>query len=278
MKYIFQIFGVFILIVGSFIYSDKVSMASKNSDSLLLEIREKSDNYKILPSEPIINENTIIPGVNGVEVDIDKSYKQMREVGYFDENLLVYKTIEIEYPLNKNLDKFIISANEDKKAVALIFKISNNDNIDKIIKVLNKKDVKGSFFVTSIYLEKNSELLFALLKEGNTIGALSDDYASSDAIWMKTIITNIGEQNSYCYLESKNVKTLKTCAFQGSRTIIPTSVINTSPLVNVRENLKSGAMLSFEVNKKLEYELENIINYIQSKGYSIKSLESLLNE
>ena len=105
MKYIFQIIGILTLLIGSFIYSDKVSLASKNADTLLNEIKSKSINYKVEPSEPIINENTIIPGTNGKEVDINKSYNEMRKIGYFDESLLVYKKINIEYPLDKNLDK-----------------------------------------------------------------------------------------------------------------------------------------------------------------------------
>lgn len=280
MKYMFQIIGILALIVGSFIYSDKVSLAAKNSDSLLNEIKSKSDNYKIEPSEPIINENTIIPGTNGQKVDINKSYNEMREIGYFDEKLLVYKKIEVEYPLNKNLDKFIINGNEDKKEIALIFKVKNNDNIDKIIDILNEKEIKGSFFITSGFMESNNELVLALLNEGHTVGNLSknEDYTNPDFVWMKTIITNASEQNNYCYAENKNTEILDICKLQNSRTIIPTKIIKKYPLIETKSNLKSGAMIAYEINDKTEKELVNIINYIQSKGYNVSSLEKLLSE
>ena len=161
MKYIFQIIGILTLLIGSFIYSDKVSLASKNADTLLNEIKSKSINYKVEPSEPIINENTIIPGTNGKEVDINKSYNEMRKIGYFDESLLVYKKINIEYPLDKNLDKFIISGNEDKKEVSLLFKVDNYDEINDIISVLNNKKIKGTFFITSTFLEKHNKLVLS---------------------------------------------------------------------------------------------------------------------
>ena len=44
----------------------------------------------------------------------DKSYKEMRKVGVFDERLIVYKKIKIEYPLENNLDKYIVSGNQNK--------------------------------------------------------------------------------------------------------------------------------------------------------------------
>ena len=281
MKYMFQIIGILALLIGSFVYSDKVSLASKSTDSLLNEIKSKSSNYAVEPSEPIINENTIIPGTNGKEVDINKSYREMREIGYFDEQLLVYKTIEIEYPLNKNLDKFIISGNEDKKEVALMFKVDNHDEINDIVKVLDNKKIKGTFFITSTFLEKNNELVLSLLNEGHTAGNLSDneDYNSSDFVWMKTVITNAGLQdNNYCYAEDKDEEILEICKLQSSRTIIPTKIIDEYPLTTVKSNLKSGAMFSFEVNEQLKEELPVIINYIESKGFKLDSLEELLAE
>ncbi len=281
MKYIFQIIGILTLLIGSFIYSDKVSLASKNADTLLNEIKSKSINYKVEPSEPIINENTIIPGTNGKEVDINKSYNEMRKIGYFDESLLVYKKINIEYPLDKNLDKFIISGNEDKKEVSLLFKVDNYDEINDIISVLNNKKIKGTFFITSTFLEKHNKLVLSLLNEGHTIGNLSnnEDYTSSDFVWLKTIITNVGLQNhNYCYAKDKNEKILQICSMQASRTIIPTKIIDKYPLMSVKKNLKSGAIFSFEVNVKLKEELNLIINYIESKGFTIDSLEDLLAE
>lgn len=280
MKYLFQIIGILALIIGSFIYSDKVSLAAKNSDNLLMEIKNKSDNYIIKPSEPIINENTIIPGTNGRRVDINRSYNNMREIGYFNEKLLVYKKIEIEYPINKNLDKFIINGNEDKKEIALIFKVNSNDNIDKIINILNKKKIKGTFFITSTFMEKNNELVLALLNEGHTIGNLSDNenYNSPDFIWMKTIITNASMQNNYCLAKNKNTKILDICKNQNSRTIIPSKIIEKYPLIETKKYVKSGAMIAYKINSKLENELINIINYIQSKGYNLDSLEKLLAE
>ena len=87
----FQIIGIITLFIGSFLYTEEVSMTSKTNDELLNEIIDKSVKYKVDPAEAIISDDTIIPGIKGREVNIKESYEKMREVGYFNEKLLIYK-------------------------------------------------------------------------------------------------------------------------------------------------------------------------------------------
>ena len=147
MKQGFQILGILTLVVGSFLYSERVDTVSKLSDDLLKEIKDKSENYKIEKVSPIITDDTFIPGKNGKEVDINKSYEKMREIGYFYEKSLVYKNIKVKPSLSKNKDKFIISANRNEKNIALLFKVKNNYNLNKILSILDKNKIKGTFFI-----------------------------------------------------------------------------------------------------------------------------------
>lgn len=281
MKRIFQAVGIITLLVGSFMYTEEVAMTSKLSDDLLNEIKEKSGNYKISPIEATIKNNTIIPGINGKEVDVQESYNKMREIGYFNDKLLVYKDVFVKESLKENKDKYIISGNQSKKEVSLVFKVNNTDDIEGIINTLDKNNVKGSFFITSTFLERNNNLVLRSLQNGHTMGNLSDDedYDDSDFIWMKTVfISDKFQKNNYCYVEKPDDAVLKICKVQNSYTIIPTIVIKNRPFVQIKENLKPGNILLFYVNSKTKTELENIINYIKAKGYSIKSLEKLLDE
>ena len=276
MKIFFRVIGIFTLLIGSFIYNEKVATTSKQTDTLLDEIKTKSINYKIEPKEAIIKDNTIIPGINGKQVDIKKSYEKIREIGYFNDKLLVYKQIQIKNKLKNNQDKYIISGNLKKREVSLIFKINND--ITSILNILNKE--KGTFYITSTFLENNHNLVIEMLKEGHTIGNLSNnrDYTDSDFIWMKTIITSTKYQkNNYCYAEEENEEIIKICKLHSSYTVMPL-VIKDKPFITLKNNLKEGGIYSFEVNNKLKEELPNIINYINAKGYKIKSLENLLDE
>ena len=202
MKKFFQMVGILTLMVGSFIYTEKVGTTAKLTDTLLTEIKSKKDGYKENAIEPIINEDTIIPGINGKEVDVNKSYEAMSKIGYFNDKLLVYKPLKVENTLDKNKDKYVINGNNTKMDVTLLFKVGNNNDITNIIKLLEVKKVKATFFIESKYLEKHHNQIIKLVQNGHTIGNLSnnEDYEDSDFIWMKTIITNIGPQiYNYCY-------------------------------------------------------------------------------
>ena len=281
MKKFFQIVGIITLMVGSFVYTEKVGTTAKLNDTLLTEIKSKKDGYKENAIEPIIKEDTIIPGINGKEVDTQKSYEAMSKIGYFDDKLLVYKPLEVENTLDKNKDKYVINGNNTKLDITLLFKVSNNDDITYIIKLLDQKNIKATFFIESKYLEKHHNQIIKLVQNGHTVGNLSnnEDYEDSDFVWMKTILTNIGNQNyNYCYTEKPNKKILKICDIQNSITIMPQIIIKNKPYLNLKKTILPGAIISLEVNNELNSEIETIINYIKAKGYNIKSLEELLKE
>ena len=259
----------------------KVGTTAKLSDTLLTEIKSKKDGYKENAMEPIIKENTIIPGINGKEVDTQKSYEAMSKIGYFDDKLLVYKPLKVQNTLDKNKDKYVINGNNTKMDVTLLFKVKPNDNITDIINLLNQNKVKATFFIESKYLEKHHNQIINLIQSGHTIGNLSnnEDYNDSDFVWMKTIITNIGNQiYNYCYTEKPNKSILKICTIQNSITIMPQIIIKQNPLLNLKKTILPGAIISLDINQSLKRELPAILNYIKSKGYNLKPLEQLLKE
>lgn len=281
MKKFFEIIGILTLMIGSFVYTEKVGTTAKLSDTLLTEIKSKKDGYKENAIEPIIKDDTIIPGINGKEVDVDKSYEAMSKIGYFDDKLLVYKPLKVENTLDKNKDKYVINGNNTKMDITLLFKVSNKDDITNIIKMLESKEVKATFFIESKYLEKHHNQIIKLVQNGNTVGNLSnnEDYDDSDFVWMKTILTNIGPQiYNYCYTEKPNKKILRVCNIQNSVTIMPQIIIKNNPLLNIKKQILPGSIISLDVNSELNNQIEVILNYITSKGYKLVSLEELLKE
>lgn len=281
MKKFFQMIGLLTLMVGSFVYTEKVGTTAKLSDTLLTEIKSKKDGYKENAIEPIVKDDTIIPGINGKEVDIDKSYEAMSKIGYFDDKLLVYKPLEVQNTLDKNKDKYVINGNNTKMDVTLLFKTGSNDDLTPIINTLNQNKIKATFFINSEYLEKHHNQIINLIQNGHTVGNLSnnENYNDSDFVWMKTIITNIGPQKyNYCYTKKPNKSILKICNIQNSITIMPQITITKNPLLNLKKTITSGSIISLEVNDSLIRELKAILNYIKSKGYTVKSLEELLKE
>lgn len=280
MKKLFQIIGFISLIGFSFFYTEKTISVVKEYDDIMINIKSVSNKYQKDYIDASIVGNKIIPGVSGVKVDLNRSYSKMKRYGSFEESLIVLKKVNPSILLEKNKHKYIISGNQNKKTVSLIFLVDVNSNIDNIIKILDKKGVKGNFFVDGKWLEKNSNLVPILIRENHVIGNLSynNDYLDSSFVWMETIIEKIGKQSvGYCYTEVENKDIIDTCKLNDNYTIMPSIVVKNSPYMEVRENLKSGSIISFKINSRLEEELPIIINFIKSRGYKIENLNEHLS-
>lgn len=273
MKKIYQMIGILTLLIVSFTYNEEVKEVVKISDTLLQEIRENEVFYNKNKIESTIINDTIIPGINGKKVNINKSYNNMKELGYFDENRLIYKTDKIKEPLENHKNKFIVSGNKNKKQIALIFKVSSSDNLMQIMNIFT--DYKATFFMTSTYAKHNISKIKKLIIYENTIGNLS---SKQDYIWLKTLIKQGKQKNNYCIVEKMEQERLNECASYGDYTVVPQKYIKDQPLLNIKKVLCNGAMIYVEITKQLQDELPSIIKYITSKGYEIVSLESLLKE
>ena len=137
--------SLLVLVLFSFFYTDRVMNFINKKDPLMNKIDLLKDKYEVLPVNAVLDSNTIIPGVKGKSVDLDKSYENMKVSGIFREDYLVYNDILPSEMLSNNMDKYIIGGNTSSNRVSLLV-ITNYDNIDKIKNnnitiFLNHKDV-----------------------------------------------------------------------------------------------------------------------------------------
>lgn len=281
MKKIFELIGLFSLICFSFFYTDKITTVIKENDDILNQIEEVTNQYKIDPINAKIDNNTIIPGINGMEIDINESYKKMKKINSFNTNLLVYRQIEPEISIKKIYNKYIIGGNSNKNEVSLLFKVNENDNVNDIILILKKYQLYATFYIDGIWFENNNDKIMDLIKSGYLIGNLGYNYQYnvSGISWMNTIVTNIGKQNhTYCYTEQENPEILNICQNNKSYTVIPSIIIKKNPLIEVKKYLKNGSIISLDINNQVTKELPLIIEYIMSKDIAIVDLEQLLDE
>ena len=277
MKRLFEIIGLLSLACFSFFITEKTTSVFENVDNIMLEIKENSINYNIEPIDAIIENDTIIPGIYGRIVNIKKSYQKMKKYGNYNPDMYVYDYIKPNISLSNNIDKYILNGNKKNRYISLIFKV--NDKIDNILKIINKYNIKTTFFINSNWFEDNNDLVIELIKSGHIIGILSNnlDYSDSNILWMDTIIKNLTNQKQgYCYY-TDNINNIEYCKKYKNYTIKPIEITN-NLLSEVKNNLKNGAILSFDINNKLLKELDSIINYINSKGYQIANLNKLLKE
>ena len=93
MKKILKDIGILGLACFSFLITDNTIEVVKEKDSLMINLRSVAEDYKIAEIDGMIDDKYIKLGLNGLEVDIDKSYQKLKKIGYFNENMLVYKNI-----------------------------------------------------------------------------------------------------------------------------------------------------------------------------------------
>lgn len=273
---VFKTIGIIIIVFVSFIYSEKTVSVVKEYDSIMIELKEKAPSYNKDGIDAIIKDGSIIPGIGGKKVNINKSYSKMKRYGSFNENLIVYDKVLPNTSIYDNFKYPIISGNSSKNMVSLLFLVNESDNLDRLISILDKNEIKGNLFVNSDWMEKNSILVEEFISKGHIIGNYTND-SLDNFNWTDTIIKKIGKQSiGYCYIYDKDIS--KWCIDKNNFQIKPDIISKNNMLIDVKKKLKAGSLLMFEVNNDLTNELKMIIDYINSRGLEITSLEKHLSE
>jgi len=278
MKNIVKIIGLFVLIVFSFFYSDKVASVISSKDSLMVKIDNAAANYDVKSISGIIKDNTIIPGIRGRKVNINNSYKKMREYGEFNDDLIVYDYINPSNSLEDNKDKFIISGNDTKNMVSIIFILDNVKYIDKLDSVVKNKGIVINYFVSSNFLISNSTYITNL--NNVEIYNYGDDgkYYPDNLLFYNNFITRITNNKAiYCLSLDYDSDVLSLCSKNNLYTVVP-NIIKSDPYIGVKNSVKSGSIILFELNNNSITELSIIIDYIKGKGLDIVGLSNLLSE
>ena len=281
MKNIIQYIGIIMLILFSFFYTEKAVTTVKNQDPLMIELQTVKEQYDISAVNAVVTDDKIIPGMTGCEVDIEKSYYNLKRLGKFNSNLLEYKKLLPTTSIENNYDKYITSGNKVKNSISLIFKVKEDTKIDNVVSILKNKNVKASFFMDGKYIENNIDLVSSLIKDGYEIlnYGYDNSYDKDLLIWNNNLIERLNYDNpKFCYVEKNDINTLNLCSLNKMKTVMPNIIIEKNPLLEVKENIRKGSLISFKINKTTENEFGFVINYIIQKGYNIELLSSHLEE
>ena len=82
-----------ILFALSLIYTNSATNIIKKEDPIMKSIMKNKNAYKIESVNAKIENDTITPGVNGCEVDINKSYQNMKKINEYTDKMLKYKDL-----------------------------------------------------------------------------------------------------------------------------------------------------------------------------------------
>lgn len=284
-KYMFKKFFSFFLFAFfsllSFFMTTLMVNSLKELDPIMKEIEKNKSLYEIEPVNAYLEDSFVIPGTNGLKIDIQNSYKLMKKYGDFNDNLFVFYEISPIKSINNIYDKYISSGNKNKREIALVFKIKDTNYLEEIISILKEKEVIGTFFIDENLLNENKDVVKLLYLNNQKIESLGNNNFYDVTNLEKTnafLKGYINNSLSFCYSDEINNDILQVCRNRSLHTIVPS--INTSkfPYYEIKNKLENGSIIKFDNNYNTVFELTYIINYIRQNNQKIVSLEKLLEE
>ncbi|MEG1495655.1 MAG: polysaccharide deacetylase family protein [Bacilli bacterium] len=281
MKQFFSMLGVITLVCFSFYYTNQVAKIVRGNDPLMKEILKAKTSYEVQAVNASINNETIIPGLNGKTVNLDRSYSNMKRLGKFSKDLLVFNEVIPDISLTKKYDKYIVKGNKEIDAIALVFPANSIDYVEDILNILTDKDVSATFFIDGVWAENNLTLIENLAKNGNEIENFGYDgtYSKDRLIWTSNMLEAITkEEPKYCYTKYRDDSLLDLCKSYHMYTVRPTIITGSYPFLTVKRSITKGAIVNMELNTTTVKELGAIISYIKQKGYQLVTLKSILSE
>lgn len=273
-----KLVSLFLLLLLSFIYTDKVFNEARGNDPLMKEVISYKRAHDVKPVEPKIKDDEMILGMSGLIINEEKSYKNMKEDDSFNKQKLVYDKAKPNTSIDKTYDYYITNG-ISKNMVSIIFKVNNSTNVSKLLSILAKTDVTVNFFIDGSYLEKNVETAFSMVNLNSEIYNLGYDnkYSKNMISVTNNLIESITLKDSlFCLNSTKNDNYKDICASKKMLTISP-KLVNPS-IIDLKKNLSKGVMIAYDLDEFDTSKFNFIINVIESRGYKIKGLSKLINE
>lgn len=279
---------------------DNAMPAVKDSEALMEEIKQKASTYEKPPSDAKIDSVwKAIPGYNGVKVDIDASYSNMRKLGSFNENKLVYTQVKPKVHLSNLPASPIYRGHPDKPMVSFIINVAwGNEYLSEMLATLKKHNISASFFLEGNWAKKNPELAKMIVSAGHEIG--NHSYSHPD---MAKLTASQAREQMIKTNEIIEAATGKKCTLFGPpsgsyrdetvkianelkmKTILwtvdtvdwrkpaPEALIN-----RVMSKIGNGSMVLMHPTKSTAASLDQLITQIKQKHLEIGTVSELLNE
>ena len=276
MKKLFRILVIGILTAFSFYYTNKMIELTRSKDPIMMEIVSKANLYNAEPVNAEISGDFIIPGLSGLEVDVQKSYEKMKQLGKFNKNLLVFNLVRPKSSYKTNYDKYIISGNNKKANIAIVFSVTTSNYLSELLSILERNNLKLTFFVDGKWLVDNPEDAKLIINHDIENFGYLGNVTASDIKKTNNLIENLNNKKSNYCLDNGN-NTIVTCSKESMYTI---KGINTgySVFKDIKDNLTNGVIYHLKINEYTINELEITLRFIKQKGYEIKTINDLLKE
>ena len=253
-KYL-RAFGLVTILCFTFYYTEHIAKFMRSKDPIYETIEEFAKDYQINSVNAIINGDMIIPGLVGREVNLEKSFRNMKNNGYFNEADFVYEEIKPIISLEENKDKIIQQGNSEKHAVSFILENAIHSDYFEQMKIF--------YAILTTKENKNFNYLY-----GTKINIDKNNYEETEKY-----LKSKKENNNLCYVSNSE----ELCQQNGKLRIKETYVLNNSNFLKKYRFVESGDIIFLSKNLSLSH-LQILMQQIYFKGYDILPINTLISE
>ncbi|NSL51135.1 polysaccharide deacetylase family protein [Calidifontibacillus erzurumensis] len=273
---------------------------SNQKDPLYLEIVKQKDKYEIPPQDARIDRVwKAIPGLNGLKVNVEESYKRMEKSGKFNPLLLVFEEVRPKVTLDDLPPSPIYRGHPDKPMVSFLVNVAwGNEYIPFMLKTMAKHHVTATFFLDGSWVKKYPDIAKMIVDAGHEIGNHAYSHPdlknlSSHAIREQIVKTNeiikatTGVTPKWFAPPSGSFKdeVIKIAAEENMKVILwtvdtvdwrrpdPTAMVD-----RVVSKISNGTMILMHPTSSTAKGLESLILKIKEKEYQIANVSTLLSE
>lgn len=268
-------------------------------DALLKEIEKEADKRYIAPIDAKVDKVwKAIPGYNGVEVDIEKTYLLAKKQPAGAPITYVYRQIQPNVNLEDLKPNPIYRGNPAKPMAALMINVAwGNEYIVPMLDTLDKANVKATFFFDGSWLNKNNELATEIKKRQHQIenhayshpnmSQIPANRARLEISKTKDLLQQkLGIKNEWFAPPSGdfNSQTVQLAAEQGLKTVLWTldtvdwKKPNPSDVVaKISKQVEAGSLILMHPTASSSEALAGMIAGIKSKGLQLGTVAQVLS-
>lgn len=273
---------------------------AKQSNPLYQAIVKNAPKYEVQPSEAKIDPIwKALPGYNGLQVDIEASYKNMKKDGKFTEKKLIFKQTKPKHHLADLPPSPIYRGHPDKPMVSFLINVAwGNEYLPSMLATLKKHHVSASFFLEGNWVKKNPDLAKIIVDAGHEIGnhsyshpdmkRLSAARAREELIRTNEVVeATTGVKSKWFAPPSGSYReeTVKIAADLKMKTVMWT--VDTvdwqkpSPdmlIQRVMGKVSNGSLILMHPTEATAQSLDRLIMLIEQKGLEIGTLSDVMDE
>lgn len=263
-KYIKYIL-ISLFLIFSIFYTNKVKEISEYNNTILASINDYASKNDYKCREGSINQEGIILGISGLTVNKNKSYSNMKGIG-FKEELIEYDEDECILNKKNNIDRYILKGNDYNKNISIVINTDSGKYFNKMIDIFESKNIEVNLLMNKSFLRDN----------------INDNYNHSNILYKGNSLDDLDNFISLLHNEFYCVKTseyeiINDCKIKKLNSIKMNNDIKKDLLINTKKLLSNGVIIFVHENEFNLSELSSTINYIKSKGYNIVNINELLS-